>query len=89
MNFTIMNQGNLKCTFRCDSDETQDHIFENCDPIRQRIGYPHRVELKHIYGSIDEQYSVIKILTRINNMRNLMKQNILPGGFSARTPADT
>ena len=89
MNFTKLNRGNLRCSFLCDSYETQDHIFENCNPIRQRIGYPHMVNLKLIYGSIDEQYSIIKILTRINNERILMKQDVLPGGFSARTPVDT
>ena len=76
---TKLNRGNLKCSIHCDSDETQDHILENCDPIRKRVGYPHMVNLKLIYGSIDEQYSIIKILTRINNERILMKQNILPG----------
>ena len=27
MNFTKLNRGNFKCTFLCDSDDTQDHIF--------------------------------------------------------------
>ena len=30
MNFKKMNKGNLGCRFKCVSEETQSHIFENC-----------------------------------------------------------
>ena len=89
MNFTKLNKGNLKCSFKCDSNETQDHIFEHCDPIKQRISYPFTVNLKHIYGSIEEQLNVIKMLIKIDSIRKLMREDILPGGYSARTPVDT
>ena len=52
MNYKKMNKGNLKCTFLCDSEETQDHIFESCQPIQSRISYPVNVNLKYIYGTI-------------------------------------
>jgi hypothetical protein len=89
MNFTKLTKGNLKCSFKCDSNETQDHIFEHCDPIKQRISYPFTVNLKHIYGSIEEQLNVIKMLIKIDSIRKLMREDILPGGYSARTPVDT
>ena len=74
MNFTKLNKGNLKCSFQCDSYETQDHIFENCYPIKQRISYPYTVNLKHVNGSIEQQQSIIKILIKIDNIRRMMKE---------------
>ena len=89
MNFTKLNRGNLKCSFQCNSNETQDHIFEDCEPIKQRISYPFTVNLKLIYGSVEQQNNVIKLLIEIDNIRKLMKEDILPGGYAARTPVDT
>ena len=35
INFQKMNKGNLKCIFKCNENETQLHIFENCQPIKK------------------------------------------------------
>ena len=80
--------GNLKCSFQCDSDETQEHICQNCQPILSRISYPAIIDLKSIYGSINDQLSIIKNLTEVDKIRRLMNEDILPGGL-ARTHVDT
>ena len=88
MNFSKMNKGNLMCSFLCQSDETQSHIFEHCQPILSRISYPTNVNLDDIYGSIDDQVRAIKSLIKIDHIRRAMKEDILPGGFTARTHVD-
>ena len=87
MNFPKMNRGNLKCIFLCDQQETQIHIFEECQPIRERLDYNTNVKLKYIYGTLDEQLEAIIILEKIDDMRSHMRNNILPGGSVARTQA--
>ena len=74
INYKKINKGNLKCTFQCKSDETQEHIFQNCQPILSRISYPVIINLSDIYGSVDDQYSIIKNLTEVDRMRRLMKE---------------
>ena len=37
---TKLNKGNLKSSFKCNSNETQDHIFEDYEPIKHSISYP-------------------------------------------------
>ena len=91
MNLKKINKGNLQCRFLCESEETQCHIFENCRPIRARIrnSFPENVNLNNIFGSIDDQIQVIKYLSQIDNVRKQMIEDILPGGFVARTPVNT
>ena len=88
MNFRKLNKGNLICSFLCKSEETQIHIFEQCRPIQSRINYPANVSLDDIYGSIDVQVRTIKILIKIYHIRRSMKEDILPGGLTARTHVD-
>jgi hypothetical protein len=88
INYKKMNKGNLKCTFYCNSDETQEHIFQHCQPIQSRISYPVIVNLKDIYGSVDDQLSIIKNLTEVDRIRRLIIEDILPGGL-ARTHVST
>ena len=85
MNFKKLNKGSLMCSFLCQSEETQKHIFEQCRPIQSRISYPVNVNLDDIYGGIDDQVRTIKILIKIDHIRRSMKEDILPGGFMART----
>ena len=88
INYKKMNKGNLKCTFYCNCDETQEHIFQHCQPILSRISYPVIVNLKDIYGSVDDQLSIIKNLTEVDRIRRLKIEDILPGGL-ARTHVST
>ena len=40
INYKTINKGNLKCTFLCDSEETQDQILKNGPPLQSRVSYP-------------------------------------------------
>ena len=53
------------CTFLCNSEETQSHIFENCEPIKSRIGYPMNVDLNDFYRSIEDQIGTIKYQEKV------------------------
>ena len=86
MNFKKMNKGNLKCIFNCDNNETQLHIFENCQPIKNKLNFNTNVKLSSIYGTVSEQKKAISVLIKIDSIRKQMKQDILPGGLIARTP---
>ena len=83
-----INKGNINGSFKCDSDETQEHIFQSCQPILSRISYSAIINLKSIYGSVDDQLSIIRNLTKANKIRTLMNEDILPGGL-ARTHVHT
>ena len=87
MNFKKMNKGNLGCRFHCDSEETQNHIFENCQPIKAWVSEP--VKLNDIYGSLEDQIKAIQTLSKIDNVRKVMIEDILPGGLGARTHVNT
>ena len=89
MNFRKMNKGNLKCSFLCNEDETQMHIFQECTPLLSRLNISHTVEMKDIYGNINEQSSAIKTFLKIDGIRRILLNDILPGGVVARTPAST
>ena len=85
MNYRKMNRGDLKCILKCDQLETQSHIFENCTPIHNKLNIISTMKIDYIYGSVSQQKEAISVFIRIDNMRNLMKSNILPGGTDART----
>ena len=87
MNSKKMHRGDLKCTFLCDQEETQIHVFEQCQPIKQQLGTNTSMQLKHIYGTLTEQLEAIIVFEKIDDMRKVMLRNILPGESSARTPA--
>ena len=85
MNSKKMHQGDLKCTFLCDQEETQIHVFEQCQPIKQQLGTNTSMQLKHIYGTLTEQLQAVIVIEKIYDMRKVMLRNILPGESSART----
>ena len=87
MNFRKQYKGNLKCSFLCLDEETQTHIFENCGPIKAKLS--DFVNLKDIYGNLNDQIKLVKTLSKIDLIRKSMKQDILPGGSIARTHVDT
>ena len=65
MNFSKINQGNLNCIFLCNQQETKINIFEECQPIRDRLDCNTNVKLKYIYGTLDDQIEAIIILEKI------------------------
>ena len=84
-NFRKMYKNNLKCSFNCDSIETQDHIFETCTPILSRLKEPSPIKLAHIFGTIEKKCQIIDTLMTIETIRKSMKEKLLPGGQIART----
>ena len=73
MNFRKMNKGDLKCSFNCDENETQVHVFETCQPIKKKLNLKTSVKLDSIYGTVAEQTSAVSILLKIEIIRKQMK----------------
>ena len=74
------------CRFLCNKEETQSHIFENCESIKSRISYPMNVNLEDIYGSIDDQIRTIKSLTVIDHIKRSMIQKRPTWGSKCQDP---
>ena len=74
-NFRKMNKNNLNCSFKCNSVETQIHIFENCKPILSKLKAPNPIKLSKIFGTIEDQCEVIDTLMNIEAIRKSMKEN--------------
>jgi hypothetical protein len=89
MNFKKLHRGDLKCIFKCDEDESQFHIFQECQPIKTKLGISIYPKLEDIYKSIIHQKNAVIIFTKIDLMRKQLKECILPGGLVARAPANT
>jgi hypothetical protein len=71
-NFQKMNKNTLNCSLGCNSVETQNHIFEECPIIRNHIKLSKIIQIDRIYGSLEEQKSVIKVLIQIEDTRKLL-----------------
>ena len=86
LNFRKLNRGNLRCSLGCSEDESQDHIFEKCEPIRVKLKLTKDSNIGLIYGSVREQKEIITLFEQIDDQRKIMISDILPGGSVARTP---
>ena len=84
-NFKNMNKGNMNCIFQCNQIETQDHVFQNCNPILRRLNLDHTEQMTSIYGSHSEQKSAIQVFVKIDQMRKHMIDNLPPREAIART----
>ena len=72
----------------CKEVESQSHIFENCEPLRQTLDqYQQNISIEKMYGSVQDQKEAIVIFEQIDNKRKSIKSDILPGGFVTRTQA--
>ena len=80
-----MNKGNLNCIFLCGQEETQEHVFQHCEPILTKLQLTHIEQIKNIYGSPTEQKSEIQIFVKIDQMRKQMIDKLPPGELNART----
>ena len=76
MNFKKLNKRDLKCVFKCDEEETQNHIFQNCEPILSKLGFTNIPSLDNIYGSLEDQKNAISIFTQINHIRKQMTSDM-------------
>ena len=72
-NFRKMNKNNIKCSFLCDTIETQEHIFEECQPIHTQMKAPSTIQLSKIFGTLSEQVYIIDALMEIEVIRKAMQ----------------
>ena len=68
-NFKKRHRNDMKCRVGCITEETQFHIFEECTPILNIIGPGKNIYLNKIYGTLEEQISIIAILVQIEDIR--------------------
>ena len=59
----------MKCSLGCDSIETQYHIFEQCAPVIDQLRLKESIKLDKIYGTLEEQKSIIQSLIQIDDSR--------------------
>ena len=72
-----MNRGDLKCSIKCNSDETQLHIFQSCRPILDKMGIKETPPLRYIFGTTEEQKTAIDIFIQIDDERKqLLNPNL-------------
>ena len=76
-----MHKGDLICIFHCNVEETQYHVFEHCQPIRLKSNIFSSMKLDAIYGTLSEQLEAIQIFEKIDDIRTLMRKDILPGSL--------
>ena len=51
LNFRKLNRNNLRCSLKCDTEESQAHIFQSCEPILNKLGIQNVPNIIHIYGT--------------------------------------
>ena len=79
MNYKKMNRGDLNCIFQCIKPETQVHIFEDCQPIRNMLSFPSDKKIKAIFGTMSQQKEAISTLIQNDVVRKQMKIDTLNG----------
>ena len=67
--YSIFNKNQIKCSLGCSADETQNHIFEECQPILDLIGESKKIKLNSVFGTLEDQKSVIPTLMHIEAIR--------------------
>ena len=80
MNYKKMNRNNLMCSLKCNTEETQIHIFQSCRPIIDKLGQIDIPSFNLIYGTPKEHKCAIEVFIKIDDMRKQIQDNILPGG---------
>ena len=53
-----MHQGDLKCIFLCNEEESQNHIFKNC---QLRLNISKTINLDYVYGNFGGRLETIQI----------------------------
>ena len=64
-----LHRNDMKCRVGCNTEENQFHIFEECTPILNILGPGKNIKLNKIYGTLEEQISMIDILVQIEDIR--------------------
>ena len=65
LNIRKMSKGNLMCRLGCNQEESQTHIFENCEPLRLKLNIKRNMSIVLIYGSVDDQKRAITLFELI------------------------
>ena len=71
-----MNKNDLQCSFQCNSLETQEHIFQECQAIIMHMKEPITIQLSKIFGSIEDQSEIIHHLIEIEGIRTTLKEKL-------------
>ena len=72
-----MNKNNLMCSLKCNSEESQTHIFESCKPILDKLGVINLPKLCNIFGTLKEQIDAIKVFVITEDLRTQLISDIL------------
>ena len=65
------------CSLKCDSEESQTHIFESCKPILDKLSVINIPKLCNIFGTLKEQIDAIKVFVIIEDLRTQLISDIL------------
>merc|ERR1712127_430888 len=77
MNFRKMYKNDLLCSLKCDSLETQTHIFEDCKPIFDKLKLTQTCKLNQVFGTVTEQKEAASIFIKIEEARIKLLKDIL------------
>ena len=98
-----MHNNQLLCRFCCLNEESQQHIFESCQPLRAQLVLREGVKITDIYGDLSHQKLAISSFIQIEEKRleldsallqvdplpvDTVAGHTLPGGLAARTRAE-
>ena len=75
-NFKKLKKGNMQCRLNCESEEYQDHIFQSCRPIFEKLGITEIPNINSIYGTPMEQQHAIKIFVQLDKLRKQLLKDI-------------
>ena len=68
-NFRKINKGNLTCSLKCDSEESQTHIFGSCKPMLDKHGVRSTPSFSNVFGTKHEQKEAITVLVVMEDIR--------------------
>ena len=57
------------CSLKCNTEETQFHIFQSCRPILEKLEVSEVSQLSQIYGRHQEQKHAIELFVKIDDRR--------------------
>ena len=81
-NFKKMHRNNTHCRFGCLTIEDQIHALTKCQPLNLKHKLKINIEYSSIFSSLSNQEEAIKFFIYIDQIREHMKDHILPGGCS-------
>ena len=78
MNFEKLNKFNLSCSFKCKTNETQEHIFKNCDQINMNMKTSSNLKIENIFFALKNQREVAVKLVEKENIRKMLLNELEP-----------